>query len=93
MNNKFKLVVQNILIFVFSCARLSSLLAHDVPVHEQITLHAAASAAELSAKYNDFIATIGGPIPLSVNGGPPKTPFGWMIEGSAREDDNDNATG
>jgi hypothetical protein len=62
-------------------------------VHEQITLHAAGSVVESSANYNGFIATIGGPVPLSVNGGPAMTPFLWMIEGSAREDDNDNDTG
>jgi hypothetical protein len=49
--------------------------AHDGPVHEKITLHAAGSAEELSANYNNFVATIGGPVPLSVNGGPAKTPL------------------
>jgi len=75
----------------FSCSHFT--FAHRVPVHERITLNAVASATQSSSGYNEFMATIGGPTPLSVNGGPAKSPALWLVEGSAREDDNDNKTG
>lgn len=37
---------------------LRASLAHDIVVHEQITLNAASSAATYSPAYNDFLDTI-----------------------------------
>ena len=64
-------------LFYIALCEVSSceLFAHDVPVHEQITLNAVASAIEQSVGYNSFIAAIGGPVPLSVNGGPARSPM------------------
>jgi hypothetical protein len=71
----------------------STLPAHDVPVHKQITVNAVESAIEQSAGYNSFISTIGGPVPLSISGGQSMSPLLWMVEGSAREDDDETKTG
>ena len=55
---------QNVMFFLlyFSCSHFT--FAHRVPVHEQITLNAVASATQSSSGYNEFMATIGGSTPL-----------------------------
>src|SRR5271157_220369 len=94
MTNKARLSHQHCRIWILIASIYAqSICAHDVPVHKQITLHAVASVIDVSINYNEFIATIGGPVPLSMNGGAGRTPMLWMIEGSAREDDIESEPG
>src|SRR5437868_185546 len=68
-----------------------SSVGHEVLVHENITLHAALSAANLSQNYSDFLNMIipPGGISLLSFSGAAKRPSGWLEEGAAREDDAD----
>src|SRR5713226_1457852 len=63
--------------------------AHEIPVHKRISSHAAANSAGL----NKFISEVfpGGVVPLTsddLQDPGPRTPLGWIVEGSEREDDS-----
>jgi hypothetical protein len=62
--------------------------AHDIPVHENITWNAEASATERSQNYNEFLNTIfpNGASRRLTWGGAPKRASSWLEDGSAQED-------
>ena len=69
--------------------------AHEVLVHENITLHGANSAVESSESYNEFLNAIRipGGILLFDFGEHLRSPAGWLREGAAREDDSGKDAG
>jgi hypothetical protein len=75
------------------CTSIS--IAHEVVVHQQITLHAASLLAQMSTGYNALLNTITfqNPYGLLPIGGDYRPPIGWMTEGSMREDDQNQDAG
>src|SRR5437867_3535191 len=67
--------------------------AHEVRVHQRITIEAGLSANELSSNYREFLELVKSPEGvLSFRwGGISRNPIQWIVEGSAREDDADVA--
>ena len=74
---KKKIKLQLFLIFSFALLLRAS-FAHEVIVHEYITLNAASSDAATSFAYDDFLNTVSSDF---------NSPVTWMVQGSAREDD------